>query len=126
MLLTRKKTGDVKGRLAFNGAPTRNWITSEDKSSPTVLNESLKLTCTVDAYQNRDVMSMDVPNAYLHATLPEKEIGERVVMKIRGKLVDWLVEIDPLAYLDYVVIERGEQVLYLQVLRAIYGMLEAS
>ena len=116
----------MKGRLAFNGAPTRNWITSEDKSSPTVLNESLKLTCAVDAYENRDVMSMDVPNAYLHATLPQKEIGERVVMKIRGKLVDWLVEIDPLAYLDYVVIERGERVLYLQVLRAIYGMLEAG
>ena len=36
MLLTRKKSGDVKGRLVYNGKGTRSWISREDKSSPTV------------------------------------------------------------------------------------------
>ena len=49
MLLTRKAAGDVKGRLVYNGRKTRDWISREDKSSPTVLTESLMLTCAVDA-----------------------------------------------------------------------------
>ena len=36
MLLTNKKSGDVKGRLVYNGKGTRSWISREDKSSPTV------------------------------------------------------------------------------------------
>ena len=51
MLLTRKRSGKVKGRLAYNGKPTRDWISKEDKSSPTVTNESLMLTCAIDAYE---------------------------------------------------------------------------
>ena len=46
-------------------------------------------------------------------------------MKIRVKVVNWLVKLDPLAYQQYVVLEKGERVLYLEVLRAIYGMLKA-
>ena len=51
MLLARKKSGVIKGRLVYNGKGTRCWISKEDKSSPTVLNESLLLTCAVDAYE---------------------------------------------------------------------------
>ena len=47
-------------------------------------------------------------------------------MKIRGNLVDWLLEIDPTTYAFLVMIERGMIVLYLQILCTIYGMLEAS
>ena len=47
-------------------------------------------------------------------------------MKIRGVLVDWLVEFDPAAYSPYVVYENGKKVLYVEILRALYGMLIAS
>ena len=36
MVLTRKKSGKTKGQLAYNGKYTGNWITKEDKSSPSV------------------------------------------------------------------------------------------
>ena len=109
MLLTRKKTGDCKGRLAYNGKPTRLWLGNEDKSSPTVLCESIMITCAVDAYERRKTMSMDIPNAYIQTDVPIQEKGERIIMKVRGKLVDWLVELDPATYLSYVVIERGQK-----------------
>ena len=112
MLLTQKSTGIPKGRLAYNRKKTREWISREDKSSPTVHTESLMLTCAVDAHEGRDVMSLDVPNAYIQAELPVAKRGERVVMKIRGKLVDWLVQLAPDAYSRYVVYERGLPVLY--------------
>ena len=37
-------------------------------------------------------------------------------MKIRGKLVDWLIQLDPGTYQNLVVIENGVRVLYLEVL----------
>ena len=54
-----------------------------------------------------------------------KEIGERVIMKIRGKLVDWLVDLDPGKYENLVVIENHQKVIYLLNHKAIYGMLKA-
>ena len=47
-------------------------------------------------------------------------------MKITGKLVKWLIELSPETYQRFVVEERGKKVLYVEVLRAIYGMLEAA
>ena len=90
MLLTRKRSGKTKGRLAYNGKKTRDWISREDKSSPTVHTEALFLTVVVDAHQKRDIMSLDIPNAYIQTQLPDKKRGERVVMKIRGLLVELL------------------------------------
>ena len=98
---------EYKGRLVYNGKNTREWISREDKSSPTVLTESLMLTCTVDAAEGQDVMSLDIPNAYIQALVPAQGVGNRIVMKARGKLVEWLLEIDPTAYAPHVVIERG-------------------
>ena len=126
MLLTRKRSGKVKGRLVYNGKPTRDWISKEDKSSPTVANDALMITCAIDTFEKWDIMSLDVPNAFIQTDAPIKKIGERVVMKIRGRLVDWLVEMAPNAYKNYIVIENGNKVLYLVILKVIYGMLEAS
>ena len=71
MLLTRKKSGDIKGRLVYNGKGTRSWISRDIKSSPTVLNESLMLTCTMDTFEWKDAMSLDIPNTYIQAAVPE-------------------------------------------------------
>ena len=95
---------------------TRDWISKEDKSSHTVLTESIKLLLAVDAQENRDVLTMDVPNAFIKTLMPPKEDGEIVIMKTRGKLVDWLVKIDATAYLSLVVVERGAKLIYLDIL----------
>ena len=126
LFISQKSTGEHKGRLAYNGKPTRAWVSREDKSSPTAGTESIFITCAVDAAEKRDVMSLDVPNAFIQAKLPIAKVGERIIMKLRGEVVDWLVELDPLAYLEKVVYEKGKKVLYLEVLRALYGMLIAS
>ena len=101
-------------------------MSREDKSSPTVATESIFVTCAVDVAKKRDVMSLDVPNAFIQAKLPKAKVGERIIMKLRGEVVDWLVKLDPLAYLDKVVYENGKKVLYLEILRALYGMLIAA
>jgi hypothetical protein len=73
------------------------------------------------------VMTCDILNAFIQALLPKKDPGEdRVVMKITGVLVDMLVDINPQLYGPAVVLENRKKVLYVEVLKAIYGMLEAT
>jgi hypothetical protein len=72
-------------------------------------------------------MTCDIPNAFIQALMPEVKDGdERVMMKITGVLVDMLVELNPELYGPYVVYEKNRKVRYVQVIRAIYGMLEAA
>ena len=47
-------------------------------------------------------------------------------MKSTGVLVELLVKLAPNVYGDYVVHEKGKKVLYVEVLRALYGMLVAA
>ena len=47
-------------------------------------------------------------------------------MNITGVLVHLLVQLAPGVYGPYVVFENGKKVLYVQVLKALYGMLSAA
>jgi len=108
MFLTEKRDGSGKGRLVYNGKPTRAWHDREDSASPTVSLESIFLTATIDAKEGRDVMTADIPNAFIQATMPALEEGEeRVFMKLTGILVDLLVECAPEIYGPYVGMENG-------------------
>jgi hypothetical protein len=85
------------------------------------------ITAVIDAKERRDVMTSDVPNAFIQVPMPKKKKGEeRVIMKITGVLVDLLVALAPEVYADYVMIENGMKTLYTEVLRALYGMLVAA
>ena len=121
------RSNKIKGRMVYNGTKQRQWFGDQDKSSPMVSLEGLFLTVVIDAHERRDMMTCDVPNAFIQAHMPAVKEGEdRVMMKITGVLVDMLVEIDPRLYGPYVVFENGRKVLYVLVLRAIYGQLNAS
>ena len=69
-------------------------------------------------------MTSDIPNAFIQTAMPPtKEGEEQVIMKITGVLVHLLVQLAPEVYGPYVVFENGKKVLYVQVLKALYGML---
>ena len=129
MLLTEKNNDKktLKGRLVYDGSKTRDWVSREEAASPTVFMESISLTTVIDAKENWDVMTADIPKAFIQAHMPKIEDGEdRVIMKITGVLVDLLVKLAPDIYSSYVVFENGKKILYVEVLRALYGMLVAA
>ena len=84
---------------------TREWISQKEKSSPTAYNESIFLTCTVDALKGRDVISIDIPNTFIQTHMPLPPDGERLIMKLRGRLVECLLELYPTCYASKVVYE---------------------
>ncbi|CAJ1929599.1 unnamed protein product [Cylindrotheca closterium] len=116
----------IKGRLVYRGNGTREWLSREDTASPTALQEAITTTCVIDAHKGRDIMSMDIPNAFIQTYMPEAKEGEDCVyMKITGMMVQILIDMAP-EYREYVVLENGNQVIYVRVLRAVYGMLQLS
>ena len=65
LFLSEKRDGTIKGRMVYNGKPTREWLSKEDSASPTVSLESLFLTSIIDAKEGRDVMTCDIPNTFI-------------------------------------------------------------
>ena len=126
MFLVEKRDGIVKARTVANGSTQRPYTPKEEAASPTAATDSIFVTATIDAKQNRDVMTLDIPNAFVQTDVPQKKGDEKIIMKIRGKLLEMLLEISPETYKDYVVYEKGQKVLYVQMLKALYGMMKAS
>jgi hypothetical protein len=103
----------------------REIMSKEEASSPTIATESIVLTGIIDAKEKRDVITLDIPNAFVQTPAGTTKDGKSIIMKIRGALADMLVDLDPLIYKDYVSIVDGNKGLYVQVLKAIYGMLQS-
>ena len=121
-LIKEKRCGKIKGRTCADGRPQRAYTQREDASSPTIFLESLMASLLIDAHEERDVAIFDVPGAYLHAELPPDKF---VLLKIEGAFVDIMCDVNP-EYLEDVRIENGKKVLYVQILRALYGMIESA
>ena len=80
LFLNEKRDGTIKACACANGSTQRSFMPREEAASPTVGIDSVLITATIDAKQGRDVMVVDMPNAFAQAVLPEDE--EKVIMKI--------------------------------------------
>jgi hypothetical protein len=70
----------------------------------------------IDALEGRDVAVIDVPGAFMQA-----DMDELVHVRFTGKMVDLLLEIDRTMYAPCVVKEGKETVMYVELLKALYG-----
>ena len=121
MFLKRKRCGKVKGRGCADGRKQRAYIAKEEATAPTVSTEAVFLTAVIDALEGREVAVLDVPGAFMQA-----DIDELVHVRFTGEMVDMLLHIDHEKYKDYVVTERQNKVLYMELLKALYGTLRAA
>ena len=65
---------------------------------------------------------MDVETAFLHA-----DSDEEVLMKLRGKILELLVQLEPTMYQkDATTGPNGEPILYVRLLKALYGLLKLA
>ena len=118
MFLKKKRCGKIKGRGCADGRKQRAYITKEQSTSPTISTKAVFLTAVVDAWENRKVAVLDIPGAFI-------QVDEDKLVHIRfcGEMVDKLLEIDHELYSGYVTEECGEKVMYVELLKALYGTL---
>ena len=126
IFLVEKRDGRIKARTVANGSVQRGWMTKEEAASPTAAVESILLTAVIDAAEERCVATVDIPHAFIQTDIKDDKDGDRITMKMRGPIVDMLVELDYNLYHDKVVYEKNEKVLYVHVKKAIYGMIQSS
>ncbi len=96
-------------------------MAKEEAAAPTVALESVFVTGTINAKEKQKVVTIDIPGAFLHA-----DNKDYVVMKMNGSLEELMVKTDPKKYQKYVTIEKGRQVLYLHLQKALYGMMKSA
>jgi hypothetical protein len=128
MIMNMKRDESIETRLRYNGKSTREWISNEDKSSPTASNEALFLSAVLDAHEECDVMTNDVPNAFIQTVIAANgdRGNDKIVMKLTGVVVDLLIEMAPEVYEGFVVLANGKKVLYANVLRNLYSLLDVN
>jgi hypothetical protein len=121
MFLKQKRCGRIKGRGCADGRKQRLYKTKQYASAPTVAIESLSLTSVIDAKERRHVVTTDIPGAFL-----QTEVDELIHVRLEGPLVTLLTKVDPILYEKYIVNEKGKPVLYVKLLKALYGTLQAA
>jgi hypothetical protein len=87
IFLRQKKNGAVKARSCANGNPQREHIPKEEAAAPTVVLDSVFLTSRIDAKENREVVTIDIPGAFLHA-----DNEDYMIMKMVGTLAELMVK----------------------------------
>ena len=121
MFLKRKRNGKIKARGCADGRPQCAYIPQEDARAPTLSTEAVFMTAVIDALENWTVAIVDIPGAFMQA---DRDPG--VCMHIDGAMVDLLMEIDYNMYHPHMVKEKGKPVIYVELLKALYGTLRAA
>jgi len=121
MFLKKKRCGRIKGRGCADGRKQRIYKTKEETSAPTVATESLFLSSVIDAQEERDVGTCDIPGAFMQA-----DMDETVYMKLTGTLAKLLTTVNPEKYSKFMVEENGKPTIYVKLRKALYGTLQAA
>ena len=125
LFLKKKRDDSIKGRMVAGGNKQRGIIPPQEASSPTASLESVILTATIDALEERDVAIVDIPNAFVQTRITNEK--DKAVLRLRGKLAELLVKVAPKIYTKFVTINRkGQTVLYVKLLNALYGIMKAA
>ena len=121
MVVKEKRDGVIKGRGVADGSGQRGFIKEVDATSPTVSTEALTISCAIDAFEDRAVLTVDIPGAYLHCFMDSEEY-----VLIEGVLVDLYLDADPSAKNKVVVDKYGKKKLYAKMNKALYGHMRSG
>jgi len=124
MFLVQKRCGRIKARTCANESTQCEDIIIDEASSPTVSHEATIITGVIEAKQQRNIMTSDISNAFVQIDIDQS--GEKIIIIKRGELVDILLEVSPDIHSKHFVNENGQNVLHIQMMKALYGMMVSS
>ncbi len=96
-------------------------VAKDEALLPTVMLESVFVTPRIDMHEKREVVTINIPGAFLHT-----ENEDYIIMRINGTLAELMAKTDPKLYLKYLSDEKGKKVLYLRLRKALYGMMKSA
>jgi hypothetical protein len=124
MNIVKKRDGRVRARAVADGSKERTQpgYKKEDGASPTVATDSIMITAAINAHEQRNVATINIPGAFLHA-YNDKE----TFMLLKGRLAKLMVQVDLQLYRKFVIHDKINQaLLYVKLSKAIYGLLKSA
>jgi len=120
-LIKHKRCGKVKGRTVADGRKQRALFKKHDTSSPASSLEGYIASLVIDVMEERDIATTDVAGAFLKADMPDF-----VLLRLHGASLKAILRANKDKYEKFIRIEKGRQVLYARLLKAMYGTLKAA
>jgi len=121
-LVQEKRSGKIKGRTVVDGRGQQGSYEKVQISSYALTIDGFFCTLVIDAKEDRDVGVSDIAGAFLKA-----KQRDYVIIKMRGPAVEASLRVNYEKYSPFVVIEKGgTKVIYMQLLKAMYGTLTAA
>ncbi len=106
----------VKGRVCADGCKQCKEFSREEAASLTVTNKSVFITGVIGAKEDRDVATVDITGAYLHAIN-----DHNVHMVLEGKLAELMDLVAPHIYWEHITTNnKGQPLLYVWLHKALY------
>ena len=96
----------------------------EEKIPPTVIKESLMVTCIIDAMEGCDVAVTNISGAFLYTDTVHVNCIVRT--RICGVVKYPMVKIEPTEFAEKVFLDSGQKVIYDPFKKALYGTLIAN
>jgi hypothetical protein len=121
MFLTEKRCGRIKVRGCADGCKQRQYINRSKHHCLRFSPKALILTCIIEAREERDVGTCDVPGAFTQC-----DMDELVHVRFVGKMAKMLEQLNPKLYRKHVLMENGKKVLYAKLNKALSGTLQAA
>ena len=86
-----------------------------------VSTKALFISCVIDVQEGCKVATVDIPRAFMHS-----EMDEVLHLHLDRPMAELLCKVDEKKYRQYMCYEKKKPVLYVQLMRALYGTLQAA
>jgi hypothetical protein len=111
----------LKARLVAGGhQQDRSVYTQDQTSSPTVATEVVMMVAAIAAKERRHILTCDIGSAFLKGTFNEDSTP--IFMRLDKDVADVLCDLDK----SFIKCRRHDGSLYVQLLRPLYGLIEAA
>lgn len=97
-------------------------MAKQDLSYTTISTEAVFFISSIESKERRNVATFDIPGAFLKTNLD----GEEIIIRLEGKMAELLVMIYPQLFRSYFTVEQCKTVLYAELRKAIYGILQIA
>ena len=73
----------------------RDHVLKEETSSTTAYLESIMLISVIDSREDRDVVTIDIPNLFIQTLIDRKPGEDKIMMKVKVVLLNMMVQMYP-------------------------------
>ena len=101
MFLAKKRYTRIKGRAFVDGCGRRGKFETEDAASPTFSIESTFIPSDIDSHEGRDVATINITGAFLHA-----DSYENIIMVLKGNISILMCRVEPKSYRKYIIFDK--------------------